>query len=140
MPVDVQLGELGASGRVRCFAPLVGLDVAGPIDLGAGLGGVDVRIDSVPTRLLSLLLDKARERFPEAGEYDKVLHRWSGLRPATPGSAPLLGETTIPNLYLNTGHGMLGWTLACGSADLVADLVDGRAPAIDLDGLTFSSR
>ncbi len=109
------------------------LRIAGMVELA----GWDTEIDA---RKISLLLDKARERFPEAGEYDKVLHRWSGLRPATPGSAPLLGETTIPNLYLNTGHGMLGWTLACGSADLVADLVDGRAPAIDLDGLTFSSR
>ena len=107
--------------------------IAGMVELA----GFDLDIDADK---ISLLIDKARERFPDAGDYDNVLHRWSGLRPATPGSAPLLGETPIPNLYLNTGHGMLGWTLSCGSADLVAQIIDGDSPAIDLEGLTFASR
>lgn len=56
---------------------------------------------------------------------------WAGLRPATPGNVPLVGRTRLPNLYVNTGHGTLGWTMACGSGKLLADLVAGRAPEID---------
>lgn len=109
------------------------LRIAGMVELA----GYDTQVDADK---IELLIEKARRRFPDSGDYDNVLHRWSGLRPATPGSAPLLGETPIPRLFLNTGHGMLGWTLACGSADLVADIIDGARPAIDLEGLTFASR
>jgi D-amino-acid dehydrogenase len=62
---------------------------------------------------------------------------WSGLRPMTPDGPPILGATRFRNLYLNTGHGHLGWTMACGSARAVADVVSGRAPAIDLEGLGY---
>ena len=60
---------------------------------------------------------------------------WSGLRPMTPDGAPLIGPTPIDGLHLNCGHGAMGWTQACGSAELVADLVAGNRPAIDPDGL-----
>ena len=63
---------------------------------------------------------------------------WTGLRPMTPDGPPLLGATRLRNLYLNTGHGALGLTLACGSAAVVADLVAGRQPEIDLTGLTLA--
>jgi D-amino-acid dehydrogenase len=56
---------------------------------------------------------------------------WTGLRPMTPDGTPIVGPTPLPNLYTNTGHGTLGWTMACGSARLLADLVSGRAPEID---------
>jgi D-amino-acid dehydrogenase len=56
---------------------------------------------------------------------------WAGLRPATPGNVPAIGRVKFGNLYLNTGHGTLGWTMACGSGRLLADLVAGRSPAID---------
>ncbi len=56
---------------------------------------------------------------------------WAGLRPATPGNVPLVGRTRLENLFVNTGHGTLGWTMACGSGKLLADLVAGRAPDID---------
>lgn len=56
---------------------------------------------------------------------------WAGLRPATPGNVPVVGRARFRNLYLNTGHGTLGWTMACGSGKLLADLVNGRAPEID---------
>ncbi len=85
---------------------------------------------------LQSLLDAARRGFPRAGAYERVLHRWAGFRPATPDSAPVLGTTGYENLFLNTGQGMLGWTLACGSAAVVADIIEGREPAIDLSGLT----
>jgi D-amino-acid dehydrogenase len=57
------------------------------------------------------------------------------LRPATPDSVPLLGTTPITNLLLNTGHGTLGWTMAAGSARVIAALIAGRKPEIDLSGL-----
>jgi len=56
---------------------------------------------------------------------------WCGLRPATPSNVPLIGRSAIPNLYINTGHGTLGWTLACGSGAALAELVSGRLPAPD---------
>ena len=65
---------------------------------------------------------------------------WSGLRPMTPDGSPYLGRTPIEGLYVNTGHGHLGWTMACGSGRIVADLVCSREPGIDLTGLTLQGR
>ncbi len=62
---------------------------------------------------------------------------WCGLRPMTPDGTPIVGPTGIRGLYLNTGHGTLGWTMACGSARVVADLISGRTPEIDMGGLTL---
>ncbi len=76
------------------------------------------------------LMQRARQIFPgleTAGEPDY----WCGLRPATPSNVPFIGRTRYPNLWLNTGHGTLGWTMACGSAAALADLIDGRQPALD---------
>jgi D-amino-acid dehydrogenase len=56
---------------------------------------------------------------------------WAGLRPATPSNVPVIGRTRFSNLFLNTGHGTLGWTLACGSGKALADLVSGRRPEVD---------
>uniref|UniRef100_UPI0037841BA0 FAD-dependent oxidoreductase n=1 Tax=Piscinibacter sp. TaxID=1903157 RepID=UPI0037841BA0 len=61
---------------------------------------------------------------------------WAGLRPSTPDGVPVIGRTPYRNLYLNTGHGTLGWTMAAGTGRLMADLISGRAPAIDMEGLT----
>nr|WP_047168049.1 D-amino acid dehydrogenase [Sphingomonas sp. Y57] len=60
---------------------------------------------------------------------------WAGFRPMTPDGPPIIGPTIIPNLFLNTGHGTLGWTMSCGSAQVIADLLVGRRPAIAVDGL-----
>ena len=60
---------------------------------------------------------------------------WAGRRPMTPDTVPVIGRTRYANLSLDTGHGTLGWTMACGSGRIVADLVSGRTPEIDLDGL-----
>ena len=65
---------------------------------------------------------------------------WTGLRPMTPDGSPYLGPTPVKGLFVNTGHGHLGWTMACGSGSLVADLVCGRDPGIDLSGLTLRNR
>jgi len=73
------------------------------------------------------MLRLARELFPSALDFDNVRH-WSGLRPATPSNVPLIGRTRISNLYLNTGHGTLGWTMGVGSGKVLADLISGRRP------------
>jgi D-amino-acid dehydrogenase len=73
--------------------------------------------------------------FPGGGDL-KNLDGWTGLRPMTPDGTPVLGPSRYPNLYLNTGHGTLGWTMSCGSGRAVADLVLGREPEISFDGLT----
>jgi D-amino-acid dehydrogenase len=75
--------------------------------------------------------------FPGGGELDKA-EGWTGLRPMTPDGTPVLGASTYPNLFLNTGHGTLGWTMACGSGRAVADVVLGKTPEIDFDGLTMA--
>ena len=60
---------------------------------------------------------------------------WCGLRPMTPDGPPVIGSAGIDGLYLNTGHGTLGWTMACGSGRVLADMVSGRTPEIDVSGL-----
>ncbi|VBB68895.1 D-amino acid dehydrogenase small subunit [invertebrate metagenome] len=80
------------------------------------------------------LLKRARILFPNGGDYASAVS-WAGLRPQTPDSVPIIGCTPWPELLLNTGHGTLGWTMAVGSACIIADLVAGRPPAIDLEGL-----
>ncbi|HEU4374042.1 MAG TPA: D-amino acid dehydrogenase [Telluria sp.] len=69
---------------------------------------------------------RVRELFPDACDYDSAAY-WAGLRPLTPSNVPYIGKTRLPNLYLNTGHGTLGWTMACGSGRAIADIVSGRA-------------
>ena len=73
--------------------------------------------------------------FPKGGDLGQT-EGWTGLRPMTPDGTPILGPTRYRNLFLNTGHGTLGWTMACGSGRAVADLVLGKMPEIDFDGLT----
>jgi D-amino-acid dehydrogenase len=73
--------------------------------------------------------------FPRGGDVAKA-EGWTGLRPMTPDGTPVLGPTRFGNLYLNTGHGTLGWTMSAGSGRAVADLVLGRRPEISFDGLT----
>jgi D-amino-acid dehydrogenase len=72
--------------------------------------------------------------FPGAGDLSAGKY-WAGLRPMTPDGTPVIGPTPIANLFLNTGHGTLGWTMACGSGRVVADTITGRAAEIDTDGL-----
>ena len=62
---------------------------------------------------------------------------WTGLRPMTPDSTPIIGATQYPNLFINTGHGTLGWTMACGSGKLISDLVMGRSTEISTEGLSL---
>jgi len=76
------------------------------------------------------LVKRAFDLFPDAGDRDSAQF-WTGLRPATPSNVPLVGRTRYSNLYLDTGHGTLGWTMACGSGRALSDIVGGRRPDVD---------
>jgi D-amino-acid dehydrogenase len=73
--------------------------------------------------------------FPGGGDTSKASF-WTGLRPMTPDGTPIVGRTPLSNLFLNTGHGTLGWTMSCGSGQLLADLMSGKQPAIQADDLS----
>jgi D-amino-acid dehydrogenase len=75
--------------------------------------------------------------FPRGGDLSRATF-WCGLRPMTPDGTPIVGPTRYPNLWLATGHGTLGWTMAAGTGRIVADLLSGRSPEIELDGLTLA--
>ncbi|MGB1836104.1 D-amino acid dehydrogenase [Marinobacter adhaerens] len=80
------------------------------------------------------IVRRTAEVMPEAGYWDQA-EFWTGLRPATPSNVPYIGKSHFANLYLNTGHGTLGWTHSCGSAAALADIIDGHKPEVDF---TFS--
>jgi D-amino-acid dehydrogenase len=82
------------------------------------------------------ILRLARDLFPDAADYDRGQYR-ACLRPMTPDGPPILGLGRHRNLFLNSGHGHMGWTMACGTARIVADLMTGRMPDLDLEGLTL---
>ena len=99
----------------------------------AELDGFNKRADP---RRAAALLDDLMAILPDCGDPSKA-ELWTGLRPMTPDCAPIIGPTPLENLYLDTGHGSLGWTLACGSGAAIADIISGRPPALDLRGLTI---
>ncbi len=76
------------------------------------------------------IVRRTRELFPSMTD-GRGAQFWTGLRPATPSNLPYIGASHVPNVYLNTGHGTLGWTHACGSAAAIADIVSGRRPVLD---------
>ncbi|MBV8938566.1 MAG: D-amino acid dehydrogenase [Alphaproteobacteria bacterium] len=99
----------------------------------AEFAGHDARI--MPKRIAPIIA-AAKTLLPLAA-WDAPREEWACLRPSTPRGTPTLGRTPYANLFLNTGHGTLGWTLAAGSAFAVADVIEGHAPEIDLSGLTL---
>ncbi|WP_410499490.1 D-amino acid dehydrogenase [Chitinibacter sp. S2-10] len=100
----------------------------------AEVAGYDKVID--PKRVATLKM-VARDLFPRAGDLNQATP-WTGLRPMTPDGTPIIGATPIRNLWLNTGHGTLGWTMACGSAKVLADLICGSTPEISTAALNMS--
>lgn len=90
----------------------------------------------LPPRRRDTLVFCLEDLFPEAAMTDDV-ELWSGLRPMTPDGPPIIGPTRYRNLYLNTGHGTLGWTMACGSGRVLADLMSGQKPEIDAAPLSI---
>ncbi|WP_241119460.1 D-amino acid dehydrogenase [Achromobacter xylosoxidans] len=100
----------------------------------AELSGFDLRLKDARRKTLELVVN---DLFPDSGDAARA-EFWTGLRPMTPDSTPVVGPTRYGNLFLNTGHGTLGWTMACGSGRLVADQVLGQRPQIRTDGLALS--
>ncbi len=96
----------------------------------AEFNGYDTQLNDIRCQAL---ITRTRQLFPDlrpAGEPEF----WCGLRPATPSNVPFIGPTRLENLFLNTGHGTLGWTMACGSGRVLADMVGGKSPEIELRG------
>jgi len=114
----VLYARIGSKLRVAAMVDMVGEDLS-----------------HTPKRVEGLTR-QVKETMPRAADYSK-LSVWAGLRPATPSSAPIIGATPYGNLWLNVGHGPLGFTFACGSASLLAGAMMGEAPPFALNGLTL---
>jgi D-amino-acid dehydrogenase len=98
----------------------------------AELAGFDLRLNPRRRATLEMVVN---DLFPGAGDTAQASF-WTGLRPMTPDGTPIVGRTGLPNLFLNTGHGTLGWTMSCGSAQMLADLMSAKRPAIPFDDLS----
>ncbi|MBA1427368.1 D-amino acid dehydrogenase [Pseudomonas orientalis] len=108
--------RIGEQLRVAAMVDIVGFDTG------------------LEPKRLALMKRQALETFPLAGDYTHAIE-WAGMRPATPTGVPLIGASRYRNLWLNLGHGALGFTFACGSGQLLAELIDQRTPSIDMQGL-----
>jgi len=111
------------SRRIVCSRLGNRLRVAGT----AELAGFDEHIN--PARCAAILR-RVEELFPQVRPTGEVEY-WAGLRPATPGNVPVIGRGSLGNLFFNTGHGTLGWTLACGSGQAIAGIIDGQPPRLE---------
>jgi D-amino-acid dehydrogenase len=100
----------------------------------AELNGYDRDLNRVRCEAI---VRRTEELFPGAGDTERAQF-WTGLRPATPSNVPLIGRSKLPNLYLNTGHGTLGWTHACGSGKSIARIISGLPPEVDFPFLGVS--
>ncbi|MDD2880556.1 MAG: D-amino acid dehydrogenase [Rhodoferax sp.] len=100
----------------------------------AQLSGFDLNLDVGRRRTLEFVVT---DLFPQGGDVSQA-EFWTGLRPMTPDGTPILGETPLENLFLSTGHGTLGWTMAAGTGRVMADLISGRQPEISMEGLTVA--
>ncbi|MRW88665.1 FAD-dependent oxidoreductase [Duganella sp. FT80W] len=98
----------------------------------AEIAGFDKRLNPRRRETLEMVVN---DLFPGAGNTAEASF-WTGLRPMTPDGTPIVGRTGLRNLYLNTGHGTLGWTMSCGSAQLLSDIISARCPAIYADDLS----
>lgn len=96
----------------------------------AEMAGFDLNLPEKRKATIKMVL---QDLFPQAGNIEQA-EFWTGLRPMTPDGTPIIGKTSIPNLFTNTGHGTLGWTMACGSGRLLADIVSNNKPDIDTSG------
>ena len=119
MEKKILYAQIGSTLRVAAMADLV---------------GEDTRID--PARMASLYRS-VRATFPQAANY-QASTEWAGLRPATPSGAPILGATPVAGLWLNVGHGALGFTMSFGAARIVSELIAGRESPLSLEGLQLT--
>ncbi|MEM8569883.1 MAG: D-amino acid dehydrogenase [Pseudomonadota bacterium] len=112
----VAITRLGGRIRVGGMAEIAGFDSA------------------LNERRRATLVHSMEDLFGGSGDFAEA-HFWTGLRPMTPDGTPIIGPTQLANLYVNSGHGTLGWTMACGSAQVIADMISGRAPDIETHDL-----
>jgi D-amino-acid dehydrogenase len=99
----------------------------------AEIAGFDRSLNPLRRDTLEMVV---KDLFPHGGDVTQSSF-WTGLRPMTPDGTPIVGATAIRNLFLNTGHGTLGWTMSCGSASVLTDIISGRKPAIDAADLSM---
>ena len=99
----------------------------------AEINGYDRSLNTTREDTLIMVL---QQLFPNASDISDA-HFWTGLRPATPDGTPIVGKTIVKNLYTNTGHGTLGWTMSCGSAQLLSDIISQKKPVIESDDLNI---
>ena len=100
----------------------------------AEIAGFDLSLNPRRRETLEMIVG---DLYPRGGDLQRA-EFWTGLRPATPDGTPIVGSTKLRNLFLNTGHGTLGWTMACGSGRLLADLIANKRPQISASGLDIS--
>ena len=100
----------------------------------AQLSGFDLQLDAGRRKTLEFVVS---DLVPQGGDVARA-EFWTGLRPMTPDGTPIIGKTRYSNLTLSTGHGTLGWTMACGSGRLLADLMAKKKPQISAEGLDIS--
>lgn len=100
----------------------------------AEIAGFDTRLNPRRRETLEMVVN---DLFPGAGDTASASF-WTGLRPMTPDGTPIVGRTALRNLFVNTGHGTLGWTMSCGSAQLLSDIISARRPAIRADDLSVA--
>ncbi|KQZ76792.1 amino acid dehydrogenase [Sphingopyxis sp. Root214] len=110
--------------------------LGGRIRVG-GMAEISGYNNALPERRRATLVHSLTDLFAGAGDVAAASY-WSGLRPMTPDGTPVIGSTPYGNLFLNTGHGTLGWTMACGSGRLIADLVSGRPTDIEAADLSIA--
>ncbi|MGH1485648.1 MAG: FAD-dependent oxidoreductase [Cellvibrionaceae bacterium] len=106
--------KLGDRLRIAGFAELSGYDT------------------SIKKECIDMMLNNAQKVLPGAGDYTKVLDQWCGLRPATPDSIPIVDQSRYDNVYLNTGHGMLGWTHSTATAEILSNMILGHSQPFDV--------
>ena len=100
----------------------------------AEIAGFDLSLNPRRRETLEMIVN---DLYPQGGDLAQASF-WTGLRPTTPDGTPIVGATPFKNLFLNTGHGTLGWTMACGSGRLLADLMAKKTPQISAEGLDIS--
>ena len=100
----------------------------------AQLSGYDLHLDESRRDTLNFVVS---DLFPQGGDLSRA-EFWTGLRPMTPDGTPIIGDTPYDNLLLSTGHGTLGWTMAAGTGRVMADLISGKSPEIDMEGLSVA--
>jgi D-amino-acid dehydrogenase len=99
-----------------------------------GMAEISGYSSDLPPARRSTLEHSVRDLFAGAGDFTNA-DFWAGLRPMTPDGTPIIGAAHLPNLFINSGHGTLGWTMACGSAKALADMIGGRTPEIETSDL-----